>query len=242
MAFHANTACIVPQQLLRPISLVIALHGYKGTAAGLEQYSGFSGITDTQGFLVAYPQALGETALWDLESGQTNLDVKFINALMDDLLARCPLDAAHIYVAGHSRGGGLAHRLACDLAPRIAAFAAVSGAFYKYQDCSPSRPVAVIAIHGLADQSVPFNGRVTDSTNLHATPPLPEWAASWASHDGCAPAPDTMPPEPDIKIDTWSHCQAQTAVELYTLATGGHAWPTDPINASQTIWDFFKLH
>jgi len=232
----------VPAELHRQVSLVITLHGYAGTAKGVELYTGFSDIADSQGFLVAYPQALGTPSMWDLEPVGTNQDVQFINALMDDLLQRCPLDAAHIYIAGHSRGGGMAHRLACDLAPRIAAFAAVSGAFYQYQVCSPSRPVPVIAIHGLEDQTVPYYGRAAAPGNLHATPPLPDWAASWASHDGCAPSPDSLSPKKDVKIDTWSHCQDGAVVELYTLASGGHAWPAEPVNASQVIWDFFKLH
>ena len=47
------------------VVLVIVLHGYKGTAESMEQYSTFSSVADRGGFLGAYPQAAGAAAQSD---------------------------------------------------------------------------------------------------------------------------------------------------------------------------------
>jgi len=69
-----------------------------------------------------------------------------------------------------------------------------------------------------------------------------------------------MPPVPqtesfaDIQHDAYA-CAEQTAVELYTILGGKHAWPgsagpgwaggdepTQTISASALIWEFFAAH
>jgi polyhydroxybutyrate depolymerase len=70
----------------------------------------------------------------------------------------------------------MADRLACELADRIAAVGTVSGAYQRSAQCSPSRPVPVFAIHGTADNIVPYEG-------------IPEQASAWAQRNGCDPEP-----------------------------------------------------
>lgn len=231
----------VPPALLPATPLVIVLHGYKGTAESMEQYSGFSAVADRAGFLVVYPQAQGESAAWNLNLGPNN-DVAFLNAVMDDAQAICGDDPARVYVVGLSRGGGMANRLACDDAPRIAAVAAVSGAFYRHLDCSPARPMPILAIHGLKDSVVPFEGRPESPDNLHATPKLRDWAAAWASRDGCSLVPDPTSPVQGEQRQTWRNCRAQSEVVLRAIEQMGHEWPSAPTNAADAVWDFFQRH
>lgn len=231
----------VPSALLPSTPLVIVLHGYKGTAESMEQYSGFSTVADREGFLVVYPQALGEMAAWNLNVGQ-NPDVAFLNAVMDDVFALCGDDPARVYVAGLSRGGGMANRMACDDAPRIAAVAAVSGAFYRHLECAPARPVPVMAIHGLKDTVVPFEGRPDSPSTLHATPRLRDWAAAWATRDGCSLVPDAVSPVLGEQREIWRNCRTRAEVVLRALDQMGHDWPHAPINAADAVWDFFQRH
>lgn len=231
----------VPAKVPPSAPLVIVLHGYKGTAEGIEQYSGFSSVADREGFLVAYPQAAGESAAWNLNLGPNN-DVDFLNAVMDDVLASCGDDPSRVYVVGLSRGGGMANRLACDDAQRVAAVAAVSGAFFRYLDCDPARAVPILAIHGLKDAIVPFDGRPDSPTNLHATPGLRDWAAAWAARDNCSLIPDPTSPIPGEQRETWRNCGSRAEVVLRALDQMGHDWPHAPINAADAVWDFFQRH
>lgn len=231
----------VPASLGASAPLVIALHGYKGTAEGLEAYSGLSAVADREGFLVAYPQALGENAAWNLGLG-ANADVQFLDAMMNDVRADCPSDPDRVYVVGHSRGGGMAHRMACEDAQRIAAIAAVAGAFFKHLDCSPSRPISVLAIHGLGDPVVPYQGRPDSPSNLHATPRLRDWAAAWAARNGCAPTPEAALAVSGEWRESWGGCTDDADVQLRVLDKTGHEWPTSPVHAADAVWDFFDRH
>ena len=141
---------------VKPAPLVIGLHGQGGDPAGFEAYSGLSLLADEAGFLVVYPQGLGDLAGWD--TWQNSDDVLFMRALLTELEIRCAIDPRLIYASGHSRGGGMANRLACDLSDRIAAIAPVSGTYQFGEICSPVRPVPVIAFHGQDDPVVPYNG------------------------------------------------------------------------------------
>src|SRR5258706_3882458 len=42
----------------KPAPLLIILHGAGGTGQGIESWSGFDGLSDKEGFLVAYPDAI----------------------------------------------------------------------------------------------------------------------------------------------------------------------------------------
>lgn len=231
----------VPATVKSSTPLVIVLHGYKGTAASMEQYSTFSAVADREGFLVAYPQAQGEMAAWNLNLGP-NADVTFLNDLMDDVLSACDYDPSRVYVVGLSRGGGMANRLACDAAQRVAAVAAVSGAFFRHLDCDPARAVPVLAIHGLKDTVVPFEGRPDSPSNLHATPRLRDWAAAWAARDGCSAVPDSTSPVDGEQRNTWRNCRSRAEVVLCALDKSGHEWPYSPVNAADTVWEFFSRH
>lgn len=231
----------IPGKLANPPALVFAMHGYGGNPVGMEEYSGFSKLSDKDGFIVVYPQAVGDIPAWNLEAGQ-NLDITFFNALIDDLLLRCPIEPGRVFAVGHSRGGGMSNRLACSLSERVSAVGSVAGAFGFWQDCQPTRPVAFIAIHGLQDTTVPYNGRPKLPTNAYSTPPVREWAAKWAERNGCLPNSDSAVLSDAVRLEQWTNCSSQATVALYTLEKSGHEWPFSPVNASQAIWDFFKRH
>jgi polyhydroxybutyrate depolymerase len=139
------------------------------------------------------------------------------------------VDPNRIYASGHSNGGGMVNRLACELADRIAAIGTISGAYGASADCAPSRPVPVFAIHGTEDPIVPYEG-------------IPDWALGWANRNGCDPEPLNIPHNVLIHEQKWSNCRAGADVVLYTIEDMGHDWTHDIINMGQTIWDFFAQH
>ena len=120
-------------------------------------------------------------------------------------------------------------RLACELADRIAAVGTISGAYPRSGDCSPSCPIPVFAIHGTADNIVPYEG-------------IPEWAATWAARNGCDLKSVDIPHNVLIHEKKWQGCREGADVILYTIEDLGHDWTHDLINMGQTIWEFFEQH
>ncbi len=223
-----------------PLPLVVNLHGLGATAAEQERLSGFSGLADSENFIVVYPQ--GEPAPrkpgWRVEPGSS--DAAFIRALVSQLEKDLAVDPARVYLTGISNGGGMVHRLACDAADLFAAAGPVAGAYLFADRCDPSRPVPILAFHGLADSIVPFAGGT-------GTPPVETWAAAWAARDGCDPQPQVDEPQPGARREVWQRCQGDTQVILYVLQDVGHAWPgagraSDSVDATSLLWTFFQGH
>jgi polyhydroxybutyrate depolymerase len=224
--------------------LVINLHGAGANAAEQEALGGMSAKADQAGFIVAYPEAMGSPSVWRVGPSEGNRDVEFVRDVIDKLEAKLSVDAARVYVAGVSNGGGLASRLGCELSGRVAAFAGVSGAYLFSESCRATRGVAVVAFHGTADRIVPYEGMG------RSLPPIKEWAAGWAERDGCGAGPNVSLRRDSVVGETWSRCRGGSAVVLYTIDGAGHGWPrgsgasarAGEIDATGVIWEFFKAH
>jgi polyhydroxybutyrate depolymerase len=227
--------------------LLLGFHGNGGSADSFEEYSGFRSLADRAGFLAVFPQGAGPIPTWEINPVTDNADVRFVADLLADLSVRCRVDPARTYAVGHSRGGGMANRLACDLSDRIAAIGPVSGAYPPEGGCSPARPVAVVAFHGSADPVIPYNG----IGNQNGPPaayfafgiPIPQWASAWAARNGCASDPASILDEEYLQGRGWTGCRDGADVILYTIPGGGHGWPDGPaFNAAEMIWKFFVDH
>jgi len=234
------------------VALVLGFHGNGGSADGFAGYTGFIPVSDREGFLMVYPQGMGEFPTWEMNPVEHNSDVQFIRHLIADLESRCSVDPSRIYATGHSRGGGMANRLACDLSDQIAAIGPVSGTYPQEDACSIARPVAVVAFHGDADQDVPYNGIKNQSGPPEAYfafgIPILQWASAWAARNGCAPTAATILKGEYLTGLAWSGCRGGGDVVFYTVPGGGHGWPggsesdAGDFNTAQMIWDFFEAH
>jgi len=226
-----------------PAALVLGFHGAGSTSTEFENYSGFSALADQAGFIAVYPQGLGELSNWD--TMPNSQDVPFVRDLLNELEDRCSIDPRRVFASGHSRGGGMTNRLGCDLSDRIAAIAPISGDYEYGESCTPVRPVSVVAFHGTADPTIPYNGfglpgALHESYTRIGTP-IPTWAANWAARNGCNSKPSTVFQQGQVTGQEWSNCQTGADVFLYTVNGGTHNWPTQ-VNAARMIWDFFVRH
>jgi len=175
-------------------------------------------------------------------------DLRFIRELVAWIESQYSIDPKRVYATGISNGGGMTNRVGCDMADVIAAIAPDSGAYNFWQDCSPSRPVPVLAFHGLDDNIIPYEG----GTPKAMLPPIEEWAMTWATRNGCAGSANITTPIETVTLRTWSNCRDNADVMLYILANHGHSWPGSPImpasitsqavNATNVMWEFFVNH
>lgn len=248
------------------VPLVLVLHGGGGNAGNAERMTGFTRMAERERFIVAYPEGTGrrKNTLLTWNAGhccghamENRVDdVGFIDALIEDLISRYPIDPSRVYVTGMSNGAMMSHRLGIELSTRIAAIAPVVGTLFGDEQL-PQNPVAAIMINGLLDKSVPPQGGVPKGRfavswdGAPASPTL-EQAAFWGRANGC---------EADARRDDggtytqWRYpCPAGNDVELYLIRDNGHAWPggakgsplgdtpTTSFDATDVIWRFFKVH
>jgi polyhydroxybutyrate depolymerase len=226
---------------LDPIPVVFAFHGSGQEPATMRLLTGFDEIADKGGFLVVYPEGLGLT--WNAGTccgyaSTENVDEPaFILQILSDLGTIISVDNKRVYAAGFSNGGALMYRLACEMSDTFAAVAPVAGAV-GWSPCQPQQSVSLIIVHGLADIAVPYIGG-----GEFEVAPVEEVISTWAQLNGCSGSPQTEKPQNLITHTAYTSCEAGTAVELYAIESGGHAWPSKYVwPGSDVIWDFFAAH
>jgi polyhydroxybutyrate depolymerase len=225
-----------------PLPLVFALHPFGGDAATFANITGFNEKADAKGFFVVYPQGLNGS--WNAgsccrpSSQQIFDDAGFIKMLLVKLKSDLAVNDSRVYVAGESNGGMLAYRLACDFPEDFAAIAPVS-ATSVVESCNATIPVSVFAVHGTADEVIPYNN-TTRSGSALPVPPAVDAISYWAQHDGTVPAP-LQQTVGNLTVTTYSGGSNGTEVVLYTLNGGRHGWPAE-IPTTDLIWRFFELH
>lgn len=241
-----------------PMPLVLALHGLGGSGAQFARSTRFADEAERGGFLVALPdgQPLAQLAGlrgWDVAVGDARGDLRFLARLLDATAAEFDVDVARVYAVGHSNGGAMAYRLACDLSNRIAAIGVVAG--FAVANCAPEQPVAVLHIHGTADVVVPFAGGA--GVFGLRFPPVSAAIDGWRERNGCASEPirsdEPSAAEPVTRV-RYTDCAAGADVDLVAIDGAGHPWPGDPsafarveggtlaVDATALIWQFLQAH
>jgi polyhydroxybutyrate depolymerase len=227
------------------LPLVFNFHGLGGDGRNQQTLSGLDKKAEQARFLLLSPDGL-DRAWHTLREEGLEADEQFARDLIAAVKAEYGVDPKRIYATGFSNGGGMANRLGCDMADVFAAIAPNAGAYYGWRDCAPSQPVAVLGFHGLDDAVVPYDG-VQGSL-----PSAPEWAAGWATRNGCEPKPLEDSPAETVTRLSWSGCRDGAEVMLYTLTKHGHSWPGSQfmprhntsyaLDAAEEIWRFFEKH
>ena len=180
--------------------------------------------------VVAYPE--GDGGDWNAGAccgvavREAHDDVGFLDALIDHLDGFAQIDPARVVVVGHSNGGMMAYRLACDPNAKVLGAASVSGT--NMAGCQPSHPLSFMEIHGTADRVVPYKGGSTPESDAVGLPPLTpvEVIVTWMVDAlGCEATPNEATVA-KTTTETWSRCRDGSQVQFVTLTGAGHSWPT----------------
>lgn len=246
----------------RPVAVVLVFHGGGGNAHNAVRVTGFNEQSDRSGFLAVYPNGTGrlEDAILTWNGGdccgyaqERNVDdVGFVRALLADLESIVQVDPQRVYATGMSNGAIFSYRLACEMSGMFAAIGPVAGTLNV--DCQPAQPVSVIHFHGTSDRHLPYVGGVGEASLTGVDyASVSDSIEFWSDFDAC-----TAVQELQAGIVTHlsrTGCAPGTAVELYTLTGGLHAWPgsqgpgwpggdtsSSEIDATQIMWEFFAAH
>jgi polyhydroxybutyrate depolymerase len=252
--------------------LLLVLHGGGGTNRGMLRLTNrkFNELADRDGFFVVYPQGIDKS--WndgrpDKISGAHRKgidDVGFLQALIEDLIARYPIDAKRIFVTGISNGGLMSYRLGCSLPDKIRAIAPVTAQIPAAiaSLCGSESTVSLAVFNGTADPLVPYNGgQITVFRRQRgAVLSTDETIRIWRRKNRCSPEAGVTE-FPDVAADgtrvtkiEYSRCKNESKVVLYRIEGGGHTWPdgrqylpvrrigrtTRDINGCDEIWRFFQ--
>ena len=261
------------------IPLVMALHGRgsNGWSMIVLTHKGFNKLADRDGFIMVYPDGIElnwndgrmDEEANDRAHSENIDDVGFISALIDTFTEDYNIDPKRVYITGISNGAIMSYRLACELSHKITAIAPVDGNIpvALYPECSPVRPVSVLAINNTEDPLVPFEGGTIHgklrNINLGKVLSVEESIEFWVNHNKCLSIP-LVTEAPDLDPDDGTRVMIKqylnnidgTEVILYVVQGGGHTWPSGlqylpariigktsrDIDANEVIWSFFKKH
>lgn len=236
-------------------ALVMVLHGYTGDAAEAVDFFGLRPLADLRGFLIAAPQGTADSeghTFWNASDACCNFegsavdDSDFLSRVIANVVSTQAIDPARVYVVGHSNGGFMAHRLACEHADQVAAIASLAGALDTDFECKPAKPVSVLQVHGKADATVRYDGGEIAGRPYTSAARTVAW---WRRANGCRAEgrsgarldADAKVVGDDLSPTTWTDCRDDTEVALWSIADGSHAPGLTPAFTA-ALFDWFELH
>lgn len=244
-----------------PLPLVLVIHGYGVGGLAQAVYFGMQRLVDEEQFVLAAPDGTLDGSgkrFWNATDtccdfgGRGVDDVAYLSGLVAEISARYPIDAKRVYVMGHSNGGAMAMRLACDRTTLFAAALELAGPFWSdpQASCNPAAPIALRVVHGTGDTVVPYDGGPLGVGSATSSPGARAVAAFFATKNGCMPTPDESAPAldledtlagPETKVTRFAGCPGGADVELWSIEGGAHIPSLQPDFAARA-WAFFAAH
>lgn len=232
---------------LTSVPLVLNFHGFGGIATDYMNYADMRLLSESEGFILAYPQGscLNGSSHWNpslpSSDNKSNADdFGFVEALINQLSTSYAIDSERIYACGYSNGAMLSYALACYKSDLIAAIGSVSGTMLD-SDCTPSHPVPMINIHGTSDSVLPYNGS-SDYSSVEVD--ISRWTT--INNTNLIPVINTENNN-GVTIDhyTYSGGDNDTSVEHYKIVDGNHVWfdvNYQGNNTSNLLWNFMSKY
>ena len=229
---------------ITPMPLVFLLHGYGASAELQNVYFRLGLRAEEDGFMLVLPDGTLDVegiTFWNAfpTSTETVDDVGYLMGLLDEMEETWRVDSTKVYFIGHSNGGYMSYRLACDHADRVTGFLNLAG-LSPYMDefkCNPSEPVSVLHVHGTMDETIPYE-------SVEDYPGAEEVASLWVDRNGCDAEGSTVGQSLDLVdsiegdetsvVDWTSGCSDESRVSLWTIDGGVHT-PLLNTNWSESI-------
>lgn len=259
------------------IPLVMMLHGAGGSAAIAARSYDWIPKSDAQTFAAVFPEAecvfpdkpesfLTNPRVWKDGSGrgtfrQHSDDIAYLNAVLDNVQHRLPIDARRIYITGFSSGASMTWRAAVQMSTRFAAVAPVSGHLWLKNVTFPpgSSVPAVLFIVGDADPLNPISGgqgKTPWGSQPRPVPPMQESIDRWLSSPNIPTTGTLISDTNGVRITAFGADPTHPALTYVIIAGQGHEWSgskrllaerltgqnTNAFATTDQIWQFFAAH
>ncbi len=216
--------------------LVIVLHGFGADGRVETGYMQLFDFVDEKQFVLVFPDGTlndqGER-FWNAtpaccDPSESVDDVGYLSGLIAEAEQTYNIDPKRVYLIGHSNGGFMSFRMACEASELITAIVSLAGStFDDPADCAPATiPVSVLAVHGTQDATIPYDGR----PDIY--PGALETTERFATAGGCdigSPtdegAVDLVPGIDGAETDKLAYatgCDEGIDAALWTINDGGH--------------------
>jgi polyhydroxybutyrate depolymerase len=219
------------------VPLVVALHGGLGTSSQFEANSGLNGFAESNGFIVAYPDGVGNQPdgsgyqTWNggyccgPAATQSIDDITFIRNVVTDLRNSLPVNTSRVYALGHSNGGILSYKIACEMSDVVAAIGVQAGS-NVVTDCRPAHAVSVFHLHGTSDSNMPINGGKGSGLSTTVFVSARSAVDAMATVNGCnvASPKSLVASNSDVTALSWTNCTSNSEVRFVTVKYATHAW------------------
>ena len=232
-------------------AVVLVFHGGGGNAQQIATFSGFNTLSEENGFLAIYPQAIdkhwndGRESEKFREHDKKVNDVAWIDALITELKTTYSVDNKRIYAVGISNGGIFSQRLAIELSHHFAAVASLTAQIAEpLVGAQPTNPISVLIMNGTMDPFVPYEGGEVTPTlfpkfsemlrkpsrgKVISTDATIEF---WLRHNAIETTGHLIKfPDHDttdgstVEQTEWLNKFIGVSVMLYRIIGGGHTWP-----------------
>lgn len=214
-----------------PHPLVVFLHGAGGSGASVLGMRGTIAALTDRGYAVLAPDGLpwreGGGGGWSFLPASIRSPRRdegaFLAGIVADAAERFGLDPERAILAGFSAGAFMTVYLACDTPDAFAAYAPVSGGFWRPQPEQCAGPVRLFQTHGFTDGTVPLEGRVLGGGRFRQGD-IYEGMTLWRETNGCEqPNPTGYSVTGAFQRRYWD-CAPGSALE-FALFPEGHRVP-----------------
>lgn len=169
LTFGSRQTAVLALPKPRPaatVPLIVALHGYGAGSSAVAAYSRLHTRVNQAGFALLVPNGTVNTIgkrFWNANDWCCDFydsgvdDAASLTALVEQVVREHNLGP--VYFFGHSNGGSMSHRMACEGIPGLRAVASLAGSDSRLPDwCAGAAPVSVLQISGTEDVVIRFGG------------------------------------------------------------------------------------
>lgn len=218
---------VLPKGVQGPIPAIVLLHGFTGAGEEVVRFAPVVDVALARGYAVVAPDGLprsngpGRTWAFHPDRPGPRDEAAFITEVAADAARRFGLDRQRMLLAGFSIGGSMVSYLACAHPDAFPAYAPVAGSFWRPHPAGCAGPVRLLHTHGLADKTVPLEGREVAAGfrqgNVYAAMQI------WRATDRCGEMPEASHRGP-FDLQHWTGCAPGSDL-IFALHDGGHRIP-----------------